>query len=76
MPAEESVQNEIQITINGQSRQFSSKTTLKTLLESFQISGSHFAVALNNEVIPHSLMAEKQIEAGDRIEIIRAVAGG
>ena len=70
------MQETIQITINGQNQNFSSPLTLKGLLESFQIRGLHFAVALNEEVVPHSLIAEQKIQNGDRIEIIRAVAGG
>jgi len=34
------------------------------------------AVAVNGEVIPKGLWGERILEAGDRVEIIRAVQGG
>lgn len=66
----------IQILINGQNHEVEAPTSLNRLLKDLKIDLKYTAIALNEEVIPRSQTMEKNIQNGDRIEIIRAVAGG
>jgi len=34
------------------------------------------AVAVNGTVVPRSLLGERVLEAGDSVEVVRAVGGG
>lgn len=47
---------------------------LAHLLKSAQREG--MAVAVNGEVVPKGAWSERRLQAGDRVEIIRAVRGG
>ncbi|MBI5299941.1 MAG: sulfur carrier protein ThiS [Deltaproteobacteria bacterium] len=66
----------IQITVNGESRFLECPLPLTTLLRELKIELSYVAIAINEEILPHSEKAQKIVQAGDRIEIIRAVSGG
>lgn len=76
MPAEGSVEKEIQIVINGKSYRLKKSTPLTEFLRQFKFDSKHVAVVLNGEVIPHSQKEDKIIQNGDAVEVIRAVAGG
>ncbi len=66
----------IQIIINGQNQVVDARTALSALLQDLKIDSRYIAISLNEEVIPRSQINDKMIQNGDRIEIIRAVAGG
>ncbi|MBV8246052.1 MAG: sulfur carrier protein ThiS [Candidatus Eremiobacteraeota bacterium] len=63
-------------SINGEERDVRRGTTLFDLLQQLGIAMRGVAVARNDRVIGRAQLADEQIEEGDRIEIIRAVAGG
>ena len=48
----------------------------RTLLAELDYEGSHFAIALNYDVVPKSRWAETALKAGDEIEIITPRQGG
>jgi sulfur carrier protein len=63
--------------VNGAERELPSGTTVAALLDALGIGASDgIAVAHNERVVPRAQFAEREVAAGDRIEIIRAVAGG
>lgn len=64
------------IQINGESTQVPTGLTLAGLLERLHLLPDGIAVAKNEAVVPRSTFATEPIAGGDRIEIIRAVAGG
>ena len=63
-------------TINGEPREFESAITFAELLEHLGVAQSGIAVARNDQVLRRGAFAQERICEGDRIEIIRAVAGG
>lgn len=63
-------------TVNGEERALAPETTIAALLESLGTPKNGIAVARNGEVIARALHESEYIADGDRIEIIRAVAGG
>lgn len=67
---------EIIIQINGERQKFPSKVTLQAVLAALNIEPKYVAIVLNETVVPYSLLSEKKLQAEDRIEILRAVAGG
>jgi sulfur carrier protein len=65
------------ITLNGTTIDFEGDT-LAALLAARGIAMGQggVAVAVNGSVVPRSHWAAQKITAGDRVEIVRAIAGG
>ena len=66
----------MEITINGQLTQCTTGCTVAQLLERMNIPLAGTAVARNDTVVRKAIYQVTVLEPGDRIEIIRAVAGG
>ena len=67
---------DVEIQLNGTAHKITAGTTIADLLLDLDISHSGTAVACNDTVVRKALYVETLINAGDRVEIIRAVAGG
>jgi len=65
----------MRVIVNGEQREISSHS-VDALLAELEYQGTHFAIALNYDVVPKSRWAETQIQAGDEIEIITPRQGG
>jgi sulfur carrier protein len=65
----------MRVTINGERREISS-TSLDALLGELEYEGTHFAIAVNYDVLPKSRWAETALKSGDEIEIITPRQGG
>ncbi|CCE04985.1 thiamine biosynthesis protein ThiS [Bradyrhizobium sp. STM 3843] len=65
----------MRVTVNGEARDISS-TSVAALLSELDYEGTHFAIALNYDVVPKSCWAETALKAGDEIEIITPRQGG
>jgi sulfur carrier protein len=63
-------------TINGELRDLPEGLTMKGLLAHIAAPERGIAVAKNDRVVRRATFAEEVVQDGDRIEIIRAVAGG
>jgi sulfur carrier protein len=61
--------------VNGESREISS-ANVEALLAELEYDGTHFAIAVNYDVVPKSRWAETRLRAGDEIEIITPRQGG
>ena len=66
----------LNITINGESRQFASALTVAGLIDQLGYAGKRIAVEKNGEIVPKSRHATTQLVSGDRLEIVVAVGGG
>jgi sulfur carrier protein len=66
----------LEISINGQPRQFDAPLSVAVLLEREGLSGKRLAVEKNGAIVPKSRHAATPVEAGDRLEIVVAVGGG
>jgi len=66
----------MEITINGEARQFAAPLTVFALVEVLGYSGKRIAVERNGEIVPRGRHADVALAAGDRIEIVVAVGGG
>ncbi|GIV77743.1 sulfur carrier protein ThiS [Litorilinea aerophila] len=65
------------ITVNGEPQPYQEQTVAE-LLQAREIPPDRpgIAVAVNATVIPRSRWHEHRLQPGDRVEIVRAVAGG
>ena len=65
----------MRVTINGEAREINA-SRIDALLSELEYEGTHFAIALNYDVVPKSRWAETPLKAGDEIEIITPRQGG
>jgi sulfur carrier protein len=66
----------VKTTVNGEERDVPAGATLASLLEELGAPSNGIAVAKNECVVRRADYAEHRLAEGDRIEIIKAVAGG
>jgi sulfur carrier protein len=65
----------MRVIVNGEQKEISA-ASVYALLAELDYEGSHFAIALNYDVLPKSRWAETRLQAGDEIEIITPRQGG
>jgi sulfur carrier protein len=65
----------MRVIVNGEAREIAS-SSVDALLGELEYEGTHFAVALNYDVLPKSRWAETALKNGDEIEIITPRQGG
>ena len=65
----------MRVIVNGEPREISS-ASVDALLGELDYQGSHFAIALNYDVLPRAKWAETPLKHGDEIEIITPRQGG
>ena len=65
----------MRVMINGEQREISS-SRVDALLAELEYEGTHFAIALNFDVLPRSRWAETPLRNGDELEIITPRQGG
>ena len=66
----------MEITINGEARQFPAPLTVAALVEALGYGGKRIAIERNGEIVPRGRHVEVALAAGDRLEIVVAVGGG
>src|ERR1700709_1352806 len=65
----------MRVTVNGEQREIQSGS-VDALLGELEYEGTHFAIALNYDVLPRAKWAETPLKSGDEIEIITPRQGG
>ncbi len=65
----------MRVTVNGEQREIAS-ASVDALLGELEYEGTHFAIAVNYDVVPKSQWAKTQLKNGDEIEIITPRQGG
>jgi sulfur carrier protein len=65
----------MRVIVNGEHREIAS-SSVDALLGELEYEGTHFAIALNYDVLPRSQWAQTPIKNGDEIEIITPRQGG
>jgi len=66
----------MQITVNGENKEFPPETSLSELLKSFDFDERYVAVELNREIVPRAQFSEKLLLEDDILEIVTFVGGG
>ena len=65
----------MRVIVNGEQREIASRS-VHALLGELEYEGTHFAIALNFDVLPRSRWAQTPLQPGDEIEIITPRQGG
>ena len=65
----------MRVIVNGEAREIAS-ARVDALLGELDYEGTHFAIALNFDVVPKARWSETRLKAGDEIEIITPRQGG
>lgn len=66
----------ITISLNNEPTQIAEQTLLSDALVKWGFGEIKIAVAINGEFAPRSTYAERQLQAGDLIDIVKPVGGG
>jgi len=66
----------IQLTINGETRQFDQTITITQLIDQHNLQGRRIAIERNGEIVPRSQYNDQFLADGDRLEVVVAVGGG
>ena len=65
----------MRVIVNGEPREIASRS-VDALLGELEYEGTHFAIALNFDVLPRAKWAQTPLKSGDEIEIITPRQGG
>jgi sulfur carrier protein len=65
----------MRVIVNGEAREIRA-SRVDALLSELDYEGTHFAIAVNYDVLPKSKWAETPLKSGDEIEIITPRQGG
>jgi sulfur carrier protein len=66
----------MRVTANGQSMELSEGSTVEDLLSALGLGGRWVLVERNGEPVLRSQLSATRLAEGDRLELVRAVAGG
>ncbi|HEX5951993.1 MAG TPA: sulfur carrier protein ThiS [Rhodanobacteraceae bacterium] len=66
----------MQIYLNGQPHECAAATTVAGLLAETGHGERRVAVEVNREIVPRSRHAQRELQDGDRVEIVQAIGGG
>jgi thiamine biosynthesis protein ThiS len=64
------------ITINGEKKNFSQPVSILSILNNLNIDKKKIAIELNLEIVPKSSYENTIIKNGDSLEIIEFIGGG
>jgi len=66
----------IRIEVNGQTREVSGGSSVADLLEQLELDRRTVVVELNRRIVRRDDLDGAELEAGDRVELVRFVGGG
>jgi thiamine biosynthesis protein ThiS len=64
------------LTINGESREYPSASTLTALVEQLGMKSDRLAIELNRQIVPRDHWPQTALKDGDKLEIVHFVGGG
>lgn len=66
----------MQVTINGETKEFQSPLTIGGMLEALAVVPNQVAVEVNRCIVPKSTHAHTELKDGDVVELVRFIGGG
>ena len=66
----------IEIELNGAAHQLEADQNVEQLIAALSLAGKAVAVAINREIVPRSLWAQRRLQPADRVDVVRAIGGG
>lgn len=64
------------ITVNGEAREFDAGTTLEAMLKALALEGKVMAAAVNMNIVKQEAWSSHTLEEGDKVELLDFVGGG
>ncbi len=68
--------NQIEITINGESRHINDDLSLEQLIQQLQLVSQQVAIEVNRQLIPRREHAGHRLRSGDQLEVVSLAGGG
>lgn len=66
----------MELEVNGAVAQLEEGANLNDLVVTLGLQEQRIAIEVNQEIIPRSLHAQHQLNAGDKVEVVHAIGGG
>lgn len=66
----------ISVSVNNEIKQCEASRGLSELLQDWGFDGEKIAVAINGDFVPRSQYANRQLKAGDQLDVLAPVQGG
>ncbi|MBR7793253.1 sulfur carrier protein ThiS [Undibacterium sp. FT147W] len=66
----------MEIQLNGASHRLRPAQLLAELIADLSLMDTAIAVAVNRQIVPRSRWAEHALQAGDKVDVVRAIGGG
>ena len=66
----------MKLQINGEEKSIECPLTLVALIEQMGMKPDRVAIELNREIVPRDQWPQINLSEGDRLEIVKVVAGG
>lgn len=66
----------INLSVNSEPAQVAPGTNLSEALQSWDYGDRKIAVAINGEFVPRTTYAQRQLNDGDQLDIVKPVGGG
>lgn len=66
----------MEIRLNGESHQLGEARDLQSLVQSLELGQQAIAIAVNRQVITRSQWQQHVLQAGDQVDVVRAIGGG
>ncbi|MDB5838761.1 MAG: thiS [Herminiimonas sp.] len=66
----------IEIELNGAPHSIAASQSVHDLVVALELAGKALAIAVNREVVPRQLWAQRMLQPRDRVDIVRAIGGG
>ncbi|MDA3902896.1 MAG: sulfur carrier protein ThiS [Desulfuromusa sp.] len=66
----------MQLTINGNVKEYQDQLTVLQLLQHLQLSQERVVVELNREILSADLHIDTELKSGDTLELVQFVGGG
>ena len=70
------MQENISIILNGEDLECPNRLNFLAFLQYLELEPRSLAIELNREILPKSEWEKRQVENGDKIEIVQFVGGG
>lgn len=66
----------MEIELNGVLHPVTDGLNVQDLIASLDLTGKPLAVAINRDVVPRQRWTERVLQAGDKVDIVKAIGGG
>jgi len=70
------INTEITIALNGSPHKLDAHKNVEELIADLSLSGKAVAVAINREIVSRSMWQQRELQAADCVDVVRAIGGG